>query len=81
MPKRGFVITDYPTGTHHDAPNEDNQHVPILVRAPGLAPQLVQGASMLQVAPTVAALLGVPPPEAATEKPLFGIEARSRARP
>ncbi|MBA3464444.1 MAG: alkaline phosphatase family protein [Deltaproteobacteria bacterium] len=80
-PKRGFVITEYPTGTHHDAPNPDNQHVPILVRAPGLAPQMILSASILQVAPTVAALLGVPPPEAATEKPLFEIEPRSRARP
>jgi predicted AlkP superfamily pyrophosphatase or phosphodiesterase len=80
-PKRGFVITEYKTGTHHDAPNPDNQHVPILVRAPGLAPQTIDRASLLQVAPTVTALLGVPPPGAATEKPLFGIEARSRARP
>jgi predicted AlkP superfamily pyrophosphatase or phosphodiesterase len=80
-PKRGFVITEYKTGTHHDAPNPDNQHVPILVRAPGLAPQTIERASLLQVAPTIAALLGVPPPEAATEEPLFAIEARSPARP
>ena len=80
-PKRGFVITEYKTGTHHDAPNPDNQHVPILVRAPGLGPQTIRRASVLQVAPTIAALLGVPPPQAATERPLFGIEARSRARP
>lgn len=80
-PKRGFVISEYKTGTHHDAPNPDNQHVPILVRAPGLAPQMIEHASLLQVAPTVSALLRVAPPEAATEKPLFGIEPRSRARP
>ncbi len=80
-PHRGYVISDYKTGTHHDAPNADNQEVPILVRAPGLAPQTVERGSLLQVAPTLAALLGVPPPASATESPLFGIAARSPARP
>jgi predicted AlkP superfamily pyrophosphatase or phosphodiesterase len=80
-PHRGFVITEYKTGTHHDAPNTDNQQVPILVRAPGLHPQTIERASSLQIAPTVAALLGVPPPPAATAPPLFGIAARPPARP
>ena len=80
-PHRGFVITDYTSGTHHDAPNADNQEVPILVRAPGLAPQTIDRASLLQVAPTLAALLGIPPPASATASPLFGIAARSPARP
>jgi len=72
VPARGSLITDYPNGTHHDAPNDDNRKVPILVRAPGLAPHVTQG-SLLQVAPTVSALLGVPPPPAATAPPLFGL--------
>ena len=75
LPAQGSVITEYKTGTGHDAPFDDNRHVPILVKAPGLAPQHGTG-SLLQVAPTLAALLGVPPPEAATETPLFGIPAR-----
>ena len=79
-PRRGFVLSEYPTGTHHDAPNPDNREVPILVRAPGLSPSTVERASLLQVAPTVAALLGVPAPAAATEPPLFSI-APTRARP
>lgn len=80
VPSRGSLITDYTTGTHHDAPNDDNRKVPILVRAPGVAPQ--QGAgSLLQVAPTVAALLGIPAPPAATAAPLFGLRARAPARP
>lgn len=78
-PHRGFVVTEYKTGTHHDAPNADNNEVPILVRAPGIAPQTTERGSLLQVAPTVAALLGVPPPRSATEKPLFGLVARSPA--
>lgn len=75
LPAQGSLITDYKTGTHHDAPFDDNRHVPILVKAPGLAPQRATG-SLLQVAPTVAALLGVPAPPAATAPPLFGIHAR-----
>ena len=77
---RGSVITDYKTGSHHDAPNDDNRKVPILVMGPGIAPQTTTG-SQLQVAPTVAALLGISPPPAATEAPLFVPPARSSARP
>ena len=72
-PVRGSLVTEYTTGTHHDAPNADNREVPILVRAPGLAPQTIARASLLQVAPTVAALLRVPPPAMASEPPLFSI--------
>jgi hypothetical protein len=75
VPAAGSLITNYTSGTHHDAPFDDNRHVPILVLAPGLAPQAGSG-TLLQVAPTVAALLGVPPPAAASEPPLFGLRAR-----
>jgi hypothetical protein len=75
VPSRGSVITDFTSGSHHDAPFDDNRRVPILVLAPGLPPQAGTG-SLLQVAPTVAALLRVPPPAAATEPPLFGLAAR-----
>lgn len=75
VPSAGSVITNHASGSHHDAPFDDNRHVPILVLAPGLAPQTGAG-SLLQVAPTVAALLRVPPPAAATEPPLFGLGAR-----
>lgn len=80
-PRRGFVVTEYKTGTHHDAPNADNNQVPILVRGPGIARQTIPRASLLQIAPTLAALLGVPPPRSASEKPLFGLEVRSPAPP
>jgi len=63
--KAGSVITDYRTGTHHDAPSDDNLKVPILILAPGVAHREGTG-SLLQVAPTVTSLLGVPPPAAAT---------------
>ncbi|MGE0871250.1 MAG: alkaline phosphatase family protein [Kofleriaceae bacterium] len=72
VPAAGSVITDYTTGTHHDAPFDDNRQVPILVLAPGIAHQTGHG-SLLQVAPTVAALLDVHAPPGASEPPLFGI--------
>ncbi len=72
VPSRGSLITDYKTGTHHDAPSDDNRKVPILVLAPGLAKQQGTG-SLLQVAPTVTALLGVPSPPVAKLPALFGL--------
>ncbi len=80
VPKRGWVITDYVTGTQHDGPNDDNRKVPILVMGAGVTPQTARG-SQLQVAPTVAALLGISAPSSATEKPLFVAPARPPARP
>ncbi len=68
----GSLISEYKAGTGHDAPFDDNRHVPILVKAPGLAPQEGTG-TLLQVAPTVSALLGISPPAAATEPALFGL--------
>jgi predicted AlkP superfamily pyrophosphatase or phosphodiesterase len=75
FPAQGSLIWDHKTGTNHDAPFDDNRRVPIFVMAPGLAPQTGTG-SLLQVSPTLAALLGVPPPEAANLPPLFKLGAR-----
>lgn len=76
----GSLITEYPAGTSHDAPFDDNRRVPILVKAPGLAPREGEG-SLLQVAPTVSALLGISPPAAASEPALFELgRAPSRRR-
>lgn len=74
-PTAGSVISEYKSGTTHDAPFDDNRRVPILVKAPGLKPQAGDG-NILQVAPTIAALLGVAPPAAAKERPLFKLERR-----
>lgn len=74
-PMAGSSISAYAGGTSHDAPFDENRRVPILVAAPGLAPRQGDG-SLLQVAPTLAALLGIDPPEAAREPTLFGIERR-----
>lgn len=74
-PSAGSGITSYPGGTTHDSPVDDNRRVPILVKAPGLAHQTGAG-SLLQVAPTLSALLGIEPPEGAKAPPLFGITRR-----
>lgn len=71
-PAAGSAISDQTYGTGHDAASDETRYVPIIVKAPGLSPQQGSG-SLLQVAPTVSALLGVPPPPAAREKPLFGL--------
>lgn len=71
----GSLITEYKTGTGHDAPSDDDRQVPILIKAPGVVPQQGQG-TLLQVAPTLAALLGIDPPQAATSPTLFGIKKR-----
>lgn len=75
-PVRGSLVTDYTAGTHHDAPSDDNRFVPILVMAPGLKPQRQDRGSLLQVAPTVSALLGIAPPAQASATPLFGLGSR-----
>ena len=74
-PTSGSMISAYKGGTSHDAPFDDNRRIPILVKAPGVAPQQGDG-TILQVAPTLAALLGISPPEAAREPPLFRIQRR-----
>lgn len=69
--KTGSVISPYLTGTHHDAPSDDNRLVPLVVVAPGVAPRLETGElTTLSIAPTVTALLGVAPPAAAKAPPL-----------
>lgn len=65
IPTDGSLITSYTTGTSHDAPSPDTRLVPLLVRIPDttLTPRPI---SILSVAPTLATLLRIPPPPAAT---------------
>uniref|UniRef100_UPI003D0F1D34 alkaline phosphatase family protein n=1 Tax=Haliangium sp. TaxID=2663208 RepID=UPI003D0F1D34 len=69
------VITEHPAGTGHGSPNPDDRTVPIFVYAPA-HPRWARArverrpVSLLQVAPTLATLLGVPAPPAATAPPL-----------
>ncbi|MBA3501392.1 MAG: alkaline phosphatase family protein [Myxococcota bacterium] len=72
VPMAGSLISDYKSGTHHDAPFDENRQVPILVFGRGVKQQTGEG-TMMQVAPTVCALLRVPPPSGASEPALFGL--------
>jgi hypothetical protein len=64
--------TDYLTGTSHGTPNPEDRYVPIVVFGPGLPARVAaEPASLLQVAPTIAALLGISPPVAANRPPLI----------
>jgi arylsulfatase A-like enzyme len=61
-----LVTRGYHTGTNHGSMSPDDSTVPVIVYAPGWAPKQVDApVSLLQVAPTVAALLGIAPPPAA----------------
>jgi drug/metabolite transporter (DMT)-like permease len=65
-PEDGGLVTSYAKGTSHDAPSDDDRTVPVVVVGPGLAPRTVAApVSALAVAATVAALLGVAPPDGA----------------
>ncbi len=62
--------------TAHGSPWSYDREVPVIVRAPGLpAATQAEVPSMLQLAPTIAALLGVPPPARAEAPPLPGVGA------
>ncbi len=65
-PDDGNLVSGYPAGTSHDPPSDDDLRIPIVVRAPGVAPRAIDDAvSALSVTATVAALLGVPAPATA----------------
>lgn len=58
-------------GTNHGTPHEYDAMVPLLFRGPGVGSRrLSMPVSQLQVAPTMAALLGVPSPSQATSDAL-----------
>lgn len=62
-----YLLTRYTTGTGHGAPSLHDRQIPLIVSAPGWTPGRVADAqvSILQIAPTVASLLGVGAPPAA----------------
>lgn len=71
-PAAGWVVMLPPfDATAHGSANDPDRFVPALIKAPGLEPgRSTAPASTLSVAPTLAALLGVPPPDGATAPPL-----------
>jgi arylsulfatase A-like enzyme len=65
------VANEHPWGAGQGGPSVDERTVPLLLLAPGRPPgRRPAPASLLQVAPTLAALLGIPPPPASREPAL-----------
>lgn len=66
------LATDsYTAGTGHGSAAHHDRRVPIVVRLPSSARARVEApTSILRIAPTVAAMLGIEAPAAATEEPL-----------
>jgi hypothetical protein len=71
-PLPGSILgDDDPDATTHGTGNPEDATVPLILLSPGVGPgRSEEPVSMLRVAPTLAALLGVPPPPAATEAAL-----------
>jgi arylsulfatase A-like enzyme len=56
----------------HGSLNEDDRFVPLVLWGPGVAPGTsLDRPSMLRIAPTLAKLLGIPPPSHAREPALL----------
>jgi hypothetical protein len=62
MPE-GVYDGRYPFGTGHGTPYHHDRHVPMAILGPGVAPGVVEApASVVDLAPTLARLLGIPVP-------------------
>jgi predicted AlkP superfamily pyrophosphatase or phosphodiesterase len=70
--ERSYVMKRPFEADFHGTPYAYDREVPIIVREPGREPRVLdqESPSTLRVAPTIARLLGVPPPPAAREAPL-----------
>lgn len=67
-----FTFRGHPTGTSHGSPWSYDRRVPLLLVGAGIQPgEGTEPVDVRQVAPTVAALLGVPPPAQAEQPPVW----------
>jgi len=64
LPKPGWMVSSYPSGTTHGSPHPYDTHVPILFYGPKwVRPGRVDSrVEVVDIAPTLAALLGIPAP-------------------
>lgn len=60
----GVYSGRYPTGSGHGSPYHYDRHVPFLIMGPGLTPEVrADRVSIVDLAPTLAKLLGIPSPD------------------
>jgi predicted AlkP superfamily pyrophosphatase or phosphodiesterase len=71
QPARGCLLSPYDTGTSHGSPWDYDRRVPIVFFGAGIAPGVVpERAATVDIAPTLAGLLGVPAPTDLDGRPL-----------
>ena len=63
-------VATYPEGTNHGTPYAYDQHVPLIVLGAGAPGVYAQAVSTVDIAPTIAELVGVRMPEGVDGKPL-----------
>ena len=61
--QRERAVASYPQGTGHGTPYEYDRHVPLIIRGAGEPGRDERPAQTVDLAPTIAALIGVPVPE------------------
>jgi len=63
VPRPGFLITPYPTGTSHGSPHEYDRRIPVLFCGPGIpSGTRSRQSGLVDIAPTLARCLGIPVP-------------------
>ena len=72
IPKPGWMFSSYPTGTTHGSPHAYDTHVPVLFYGPKWVRQgrVDARVEVTDIAPTLARLLGLPPPSSSEGRPL-----------
>jgi len=72
IPKPGWMFGSYATGTTHGSPHDYDTHVPILFHGrPWVRPGRVdRPVEVTDIAPTLARILGLPPPSSSEGRPL-----------
>ena len=63
-------VVSYAEGTGHGTPYEYDQHIPLVIRGPGWSGVDEQRVGAIDLAPTIAAMVGVPIAEGVDGKPL-----------
>jgi predicted AlkP superfamily pyrophosphatase or phosphodiesterase len=77
--EQGWLWTDVPMITDHGTTNRLDVLIPIIIRAPGITPQRVaRPVGAVDLAPTLAALLGVTPTEPLDGRPLAEVVSHPR---
>lgn len=78
VPEEHWVVDEHRpkgAGATHGAPWKADREVPVIVWGSGVTPEVHdEELSAMRVAPTLAALLGVAPPDGVVEAPLPGVE-------